>query len=94
MTSKGSFSCSNHVATLCRNMGFGKVIGETNGGGSCVISSIANSSGYFYHSSSEWTSLLIENGKGVTNDNGVEPDIKIDPSNFYNHQYIDQILPQ
>ena len=92
MTSKGSFSCANHMATLCRNTGFGKVIGETNGGGSCVISFLSNSSGYLYHSSSTWTSLLYENDKYVTNDNGVTPDIEIDPMYFYNHSYIDSLL--
>ena len=92
MTSNASFSCANHLSTLCRNLGFGKVIGERNGGGSCVISFLANSSGYLYHSSSEWTSLLKENDNFVTNDYGVEPDIKIDASHFYNHQYIDQLL--
>ncbi|MBQ9266356.1 MAG: hypothetical protein IJ186_04785 [Bacilli bacterium] len=92
MTSDASFSCANHLSTLCRNIGFGKVIGEKNGGGSCVISMLTNSSGYLYHSSSEWTSLLKENGKYSTNDYGVEPDIKIDSSHFYDHEYIDQLL--
>ena len=92
MTSKASFSCANHMSTLCRNLGFGKVIGETNGGGSCVISFISNSSGYIYNSSSEWTSLLNENGKYSTNDYGVEPGIKIDSAHFYDRQYIDQLL--
>ena len=92
MTSSASFSCANHMATLCRNLGFGKVIGERNGGGSCIVSFLANSSGYLYHSSSAWTSLLKENGECVTNDYGVEPDIKIDASYFYNHQYIDNLL--
>ena len=92
MTSDASFSCANHMPTICRNLDIAKVIGQKNGGGSCVISFLSNSSGYLYHSSSEWTSLLKENGNLVTNDNGVEPDIKIDASYFYNHQYIDQLL--
>ena len=92
MTSDASFSCGNHMPTICRNLNIAKVIGQKNGGGSCVISFLSNSSGYLYHSSSEWTSLLVENGKYVTNDYGVEPDIKIDATNFYNHQYIDQLL--
>ena len=92
MTSSASFSCANHFATLCRNLGFGKVIGERNGGGSCVISFLANSSGYLYHSSSEWTSLLYENNEWVTNDNGVLPDIEIDAEHFYQRDYIDNLL--
>lgn len=68
------------------------VVSGNNGGGSCVISMLSNSSGYLYHSSSEWTSLLSENGEYITNDYGVEPDIKIDASKFYDHQYIDQLL--
>ncbi len=92
MTSSASFSCANHLSTLCRNLNLGKVIGEKNGGGSCVVSFLANSSGYLYHSSSSWTSLLIENNKYLTNDYGIEPDIKMDSSHFYDHQYIDQLL--
>ena len=91
-TSEASFSCANHFATLCKNLNFGKVIGQTNGGGSCIISYLCNSSGYLYHSSSEFTSLLLENGEYVTNDNGVIPDIEIAPENFYNRTYIDSIL--
>ena len=41
---------------------------------------------------SSYTSLLKGNDKYVTNDNGVEPDIKIDSSHFYDHQYLDQLL--
>ena len=92
MTSDASFSCGNHFPTICRNLNIAKVIGQKNGGGSCVISALSNSSGYLYHSSSEWTSLLSENGEYITNDYGVEPDIKIDASKFYDHQYIDQLL--
>lgn len=92
LTSSASFSCANHFATLCRNMNFGKVIGERSAGGSCIISYLGNSSGYVYHSSSEWTSLLLENEQYVTNDYGVEPDIAIDASHFYDHEYIDQLL--
>ena len=92
MTSDSSFSCANHMATLCRNLNFGKVIGKTNGGGSCVISFLANSSGYLYHSSSSWTSLLVEDDKYVTNDNGVKPDIEIAKDKFYDRSYIDELL--
>lgn len=92
MTSDASFSCANHMAALCRNLGFGKVIGERSAGGSCVISFLANSSGYLYHSSSEWTSLLKENDSFTTTDYGVEPDIAIDPSYLYNRSHIDQLL--
>ena len=92
MTSDSSFSCANHMATLCRNLNFGKVIGQTNGGGSCVISFLANSSGYLYHSSSSWTSLLVEDDKYVTNDNGVKPDIEIAKDKFYDRSYIDELL--
>lgn len=92
LTSSASFSCANHLPTLCRNLNCAKIIGEKTAGGSCIISYIGNSSGYIYHSSSEWTSLLLENGQYVTNDNGVEPDIAIDASHFYDHEYIDQLL--
>ena len=92
LTSESSFSCANHFATLCRNLNFGKVIGQTSAGGSCIISTLSNSSGYIYHSSSEYTSLLLNNGNYVTNDYGVIPDITIDPSLFYDRAYIDSIL--
>ena len=92
LTSNASFSCANHFATLCRNLDFGKVIGQKSSGGSCIISTLSNSSGYIYHSSSEYTSLLLDNGNYVTNDYGVIPDITIDPTRFYDRTYIDSIL--
>lgn len=92
LTSEASFSCANHFATLCRNLNFGKVIGQTTGGGSCIVSYLCNSSGYLYHCSSEVTSLLSKDEEYVTNDCGVTPDIEIDSSQFYNRTYIDSIL--
>ena len=92
MTSDVSFSCANQLATICRNTGIAKVIGQKNGGGSCIISYICNSSGYLYHSSSSITSMLLKDGNYISNDYGVIPDIEIDPANFYNRAYIDSIL--
>ena len=92
LTSKASFSCSSLFTTACRNNNLAKVIGEKSGGGSCPISDLCNSSGYFYHSSSELTTLLKTSDGYVTNDGGIEPDIKIEASYFYNHAYIDEVL--
>ena len=92
LTSESSFSCANFFATICHNLNIGKVIGQRSGGGSCVVSYLCNSSGYIYRCSSEFTSLLLDNGEYVTNDNGVLPDIEIGPSQFYNRTYLDSIL--
>ena len=92
LISSSSFSCANHLASIVHNIGCAKVIGERSAGGSCIISCLTNSTGYLYHSSSLSTALVKENDKYVSNDLGVEPDIKLDSQYFYNHAYIDEFL--
>ncbi|MBQ8142102.1 MAG: hypothetical protein IJ194_02965 [Bacilli bacterium] len=92
LTSHGSFSCGNHFPSLCKDNGLAKIIGERSAGGSCVISSLSNSSGYLYHSSSEHVAVIKEGDKYVNNDAGVTPDIELDSSYWYDHSKLNQYL--
>ena len=92
LTSGGTFSCGNLFTTCCKNRGFAKIIGEKSGGGSCVVSLLCNSSGFLYETSSEYINVLIDGDGYKHNDGGVEVDIALDSSKFYDHTYIDSIL--
>lgn len=92
LTSDCSFSYANLFATSCKNGGYAKIIGQQSAGGSCVISMICNSTGYLYHSSSEYVQVLFDGTEYKHNDEGVEVDIPLDSSKFYDHAYIDSIL--
>ena len=92
LTSDCSFSCANLFATACKNGGYAKIIGQQSAGGSCVISMLCNSTGFLYHSSSEYVQVLFDGTGYKDNDGGVEVDISLDPAKFYDHTYIDSIL--
>ena len=92
LISGGSFSCGNHFPTICKDLGIATIIGETSGGGSCVVSLISNASGYIYHSSSENVSLIKDGDDYSHNDNGVTPDIKVDSELWYDHAKLDNFI--
>lgn len=92
LISGGSFSCGNHFPTICKDCGIATIIGETSAGGSCVVSQLSNSSGYVYHSSSEYVSLTKEGSGYSHNDNGVTPDIGVDSSLWYDHSKLDAFI--
>ena len=95
LTSNTTFSCGNLFATTCKNNNLAKIIGQRSAGGSCIISYLTNSSGYLYHSSSEYINVLkTKDNEYVNNDFGVEVDIELDSSYFYNRTYIDELLKQ
>lgn len=92
LTSGGSFSCGNHFPTICKNYGYATIIGDRSAGGSCVVSTITNSSGFIYDSSSEYIAL-IKDGNGYShNDDGVIPNRTIEPELWFNHAELNNLL--
>ena len=92
LTSHGTFSCGNLFATICKNNNLAKIIGEQSGGGSCVISYLCNSSGFIYHSSSEYSQVLKDGNGYIHNDDAVPVDIPLEQAKFYDRAYIDSLL--
>lgn len=86
LTSNFSFSCGNAYPTFAREAGSAKLIGETSGGGSCIV---------YYSSFADGTSIqmsgpirlsyLDNKGHVTSNEDGITPEIQIDRSNWYNY---------
>ena len=92
LTSGSSFSCGNHFPSICKDSGIAKIIGDKSAGGSCTVSLISNMSGFVYHSSSEFISLMKQGDNLINNDSGVIPDISIPRSDWYNHNKLNELL--
>ncbi len=76
LTSRASFSSANLVSALLKEGGF-NVLGETSGGGSCVVYQSATSNGTFFQMSGTTEICTYKNGRLVSVDDGVTPDYKI-----------------
>ena len=62
MTSINSFSCGNLVPAALKYSGKATIIGQTSGGGSCVLMACATASGAMFTLSSPFQLAVIKNG--------------------------------
>ena len=76
LTSRASFSCGNLVPALLKEGGV-NIIGETTGGGSCVVYQTATANGTFFQMSGPTEIVTYKNGRLISVDDGVTPDYKI-----------------
>ena len=76
LTSRASFSCGNLVPALLKEGGV-TVIGETTGGGSCIVYQTATANGTFFQMSGPTEIVTYKNGRLTSVDDGVTPDYKI-----------------
>lgn len=84
LTSPVSFSCGNILPVVTQYKGYAKIIGQTSGGGECVVESTCLPSGKAIQYSSN--SILCNNdGETVVRgvELGVKPDIEIPYYQFY-----------
>ena len=75
MTSKHSFSCGNLVPAACKSSGKVTMVGQTSGGGSCVVLPCTTASGAFFQISGPFQLAIIKNGSFYNIDSGIDPDI-------------------
>ncbi len=96
-TSLCSFSCANLVPMIAKENGYAKIIGQTSGGGMCVVGSVTLPDGLRFNTSSISTRNITKAEKNNTtnfelNENGVTPDITLSPSLFYSYNFINYYL--
>ncbi len=88
VTSDMSFSCGNALPYYAKKYGFAKIIGEKSGGGECVVCSGFYPQGVAYVMSSN-NHIGYYDGKDFEGDEaGVQPDIGIPHSEFYDIEKI------
>lgn len=85
LASNLSFSCANAFPAIAKSMGVAKIIGETSGGGACVVFPSATIDGMPYQISGISRISTVDSSSVFTDvDAGVTPDYPLDTSYFYN----------
>ena len=84
MMSPASFSCGNLVPAACRMSRQVTLIGQTSGGGSCIVLPCNSASGTIFQISGSKQLATVKNGSFYNIDEGIEPDIVLTkPESFY-----------
>ncbi len=75
LTSPVSFSCANRVPGICKASGRVTLLGDTTGGGSCVVMPMTSAWGSLYQISGTVRMSFVKNGSFYDMDRGVDPDV-------------------
>ena len=75
LTSPLSFSCGNLVPWVFKTSGLVTLIGDTTGGGSCVVMPMTTAWGTTFQMSGNRKLAFVKNGSFYDVDRGVEPDV-------------------
>jgi len=93
LTTNNSFSCGNLVPAACRSSGRVTLIGQTTGGGSCVVLPCTTAAGTVFQMSGSKQISIIRNGSFYNTDAGVEPDFRLDkPESYYDRPALVEYL--
>jgi hypothetical protein len=82
LTSRSSFSCGNLVPCTFKGSGKVSLVGETSGGGSCVVTMLALADGTVFRISGSRHLQRVYNGTSYDIDQGATPDYPISDLNF------------
>ena len=91
LTSAYSFSCANMFPFFAKMNGFAKIIGETSGGGACVVSYEATPDGKPFRISGNIRSGETNN-PSVHDDAGVKIDFALEREHFYDDAYLNNFV--
>lgn len=84
LTSPCSFSCANLFASVCKENNLATIIGETSGGGACIVRAGSTADGVSFQMSGTMRLSTVSNGTYTDIDDGVVPDHTLDRDSFYN----------
>ena len=83
LTSPVSFSCGNLVPAVFKSSGRVTLIGDTTGGGSCVVQPMSSAWGSLYQISGPMRVSFVINGSYYDADRGVDPDVHLTKAETY-----------
>lgn len=97
LVNSNSFSCGNLLPTLFKQDGRVTLIGQTTGGGACIVRNSVAADGTLFCISDYYRLSIVKNGSFYSIDRGVEPDIPLrKPASFYDRpvlaNYLDTIM--
>lgn len=91
--SPNSFSCGNLVPSAFKNSGTVTLLGETSGGGACVVQHLTTADGTILQVSGRERISTLSNGSYYSVDQGVEPDFVITRiENFYDREKLTEYI--
>ena len=73
--SPASFSCANLVPCVFKSSGRVTLLGDTTGGGSCVVLAMSSAWGTMFQISGPTQVSFVKNGSYYDTDRGVDPDV-------------------
>ncbi len=95
LTSIRSFSCGNLIPAACAESGKVTMVGQTSGGGSCVVLPCTTASGALFQISGTHQLSIMKNGSFYNIDSGIDPDIPLTkPESFYDRAALAEYLKQ
>ena len=93
LTSANSFSCGNLVPCLFKESGKVVLLGQTSGGGACVVQTSITADGTMFCYSGSRHICTVKNGSYYSVDQGATPDFTISKvSNFYDREWLTQFI--
>lgn len=78
-----SFSCGNLVPGVFKASGRVTLLGDTTGGGSCVVLRMSSAWGGLYQISGTMRMSFVKNGSFYDTDRGVDPDVFLTKTDTY-----------
>lgn len=93
ITSDRTFSAANALACYLKYLDRDVLIlGQTSGGGSCIVSDAVTAAGTSFRISSPKAFVTRQNGKITDLEDGVRPDIALSTTRMYDREYITELV--
>ena len=93
LTSGNSFSCGNLVPWIFKTSGLVTLIGDTTGGGSCVVQNMTTAWGSTFQTSGYSRLAFLKNGSYYDVDQGIEPDVVLTRlESYYDRERLTSII--
>ena len=93
LTSLNSFSCGNLVPYALKDSGKVTLLGQTSGGGACVVRTGITADGTVYQFSGSSRMCTVKNGSFYSVDEGVDPDFVIRKTeHFYDREWLNSFI--
>ena len=93
LVSPVSFSCGNLVPAVFKSSGRVTLIGDTTGGGSCVVLPMSSAWGSLYQISGPVRLSFVKNGSYYDLDRGVDPDVFLTKAEtYYDREKLTEII--
>ena len=93
LTSNSSFSCGNLVPAAFKSSGKVTLVGQTTGGGSCVVLPCTTAAGAVFQISGAMQISIIQNGSFYNTDSGITPHFFLDkPESYYDRPALAEYL--